>query len=132
MASEGLIELNVIASEIMFEQEDQLDTYVIVETAEQKEQTKTLAGKSKGNPPKWDESFDILVNDDVQTLTFTMFDEDVEQDNMFGSGQIQLSVLKVDNLLDQVIDLVKDGQCTAKLRISSKWTPYIPEDEIQD
>ena len=78
MASEGLIELNVIASEIMFEQEDQLDTYVVVETAEQREQTKTLAGKSKENPPTWNESFDILVNDDVQTLTFTMFDEDVE------------------------------------------------------
>ena len=38
-----------------------------------------------------------------------MFDEDVDEDHEFGQGVVQMSVLKVDEILDQSVDLIKDG-----------------------
>ena len=61
----------------------------------------------------------MMVNKNADTLTLTMFDEDVDEDHEFGQGVIQMSVLKVDDIVDQTVDLIKDGQCTAKLRFRS-------------
>ena len=43
-----------------------------------------------------------------------------------------MSALKVDEILDQTVDLIKDGQCTAKLRFRSQWKPANPPAAVQD
>ena len=99
-SNEGTLKLVIITGEIMFEQEDQLDMYVLVQTPQQKGQTKTLAGKSKQNPPKWNQAFEMVVNQNVDTLTLIMFDEDVDEDHEFGSASIQMSELMSEETLD--------------------------------
>ena len=61
----------------------------------------------------------MVVNQNVDTLTLIMFDEDVDEDHEFGSASIQMSELMSEDTLDQTIDLMKDGQCTSKLRFKS-------------
>ena len=74
----------------------------------------------------------MMVNQNVDTLTLTMFDEDVDEDHEFGQGVIQMSVLKVEDIVDQTVDLIKGGQCTAKLRFRSQWRPANPPAVVQD
>ena len=68
----------------------------------------------------------MVVNQNVSTLTLTMFDEDVDEDHVFGEAVIQISDLQVEEALDQSVDLFKDGECTAKLRFRSLWKPKEP------
>ena len=74
----------------------------------------------------------MMVNQNVDALTLTMFDEDVDEDHEFGQGVVHMSALKVDEILDQSVDLLKDGQCTAKLRFRSQWKPTNPPAAVQD
>ena len=74
----------------------------------------------------------MMVDQNVDALTLTMYDEDVDEDHEFGQGVVQMSVLKVDEILDQSVDLLKDGQCTAKLRFRSQWKPANPPAAVQD
>ena len=74
----------------------------------------------------------MVVNQNVDTLTLIMFDEDVDEDHEFGSASIQMSELMSEETLDQTIDLMKDGQCTSKLRFKSQWKPKIPPQVVHE
>jgi len=122
----GVLKLILIEGSIAKESDVQLDLYVAVETPNQKGKTKTLAGRSKQKPPKWNQIFDISVHYIGDEIKLFLFDEDVDNDNLVGSTAIELSTLCIHSGVDSWIVLDKEGEQTSAVHIKATWMPTLP------
>ena len=122
----GVLKLVLIEGSIAKETNAQLDLYVAVETPHQKGKTKTLAGRSKQKPPKWNQIFDITVHYIGDEIKLFLFDEDVDSDHLLGSAAIELSTLCIHSGIDSWIVLEREGEQTSAIHLKATWVPTIP------
>ena len=64
------------------------------------------------------------IGDEVK---FILYDEDVDEDHVFGATSVELSSLCISSGIDQWIQLESDGEQTSSLRLKGTWAPNAPE-----
>ena len=85
---------------------------------DQKMRTREIKGG--GQNPKWDQTFQITVNDILDEIAICVYDEDIVSKDHVGSTSLKLQDLEN---VDDWFTIMFEGVEAGKVHLSGKWKP---------
>jgi len=98
-----------------------MDPYATLLTEKQMFKTRTMNGA--GKTPRWNQEFDLDVNNLGDDICVRVFDENVVSSDLIGECTLKFSVLCDDNGIDKWFPITYNGDHSGTIHLKSTWTP---------
>ena len=128
-ATQGTLRIEVIEARLTRDTEavGQMDPYCVIETGEQKFQTRILEGA--GKTPKWNQAFNIEVKDTDDDISIKVLDEDVRNDDVVGGATFKISSLCSEGGFNRWLPIYYEDAEAGDINLKCVWTPVEDDDD---